>query len=120
MANAPSAVRAARYLRDRDAIEIEFNGGGIIIIPRRAIPEIARARTSVLEGVTVSIAGDAIHWRALDVDISVPGLVEHVFGTRLFAASTGHRGGRQTSKAKAAAARLNGAKGGRPRKRSTA
>jgi hypothetical protein len=56
----------------------------------------------------------------LDVDIYVPGLVGVAFGKRLFAAATGRTGGSRTSKAKAAAARANGAKGGRPRKRLSA
>jgi hypothetical protein len=56
----------------------------------------------------------------LDVDVYVPGLVERAFGSRLFAAATGRRGGRRKSKAKADAARTNGAKGGRPRKRASA
>jgi hypothetical protein len=34
--------------------------------------------------------------------------------TRLFAAATGRRGGRRKSKAKAVAAKANGARGGRP------
>ncbi len=38
---------------------------------------------------------------------------------RFFAASTGKRGGQRRSKLKAAAARANGALGGRPRKRKT-
>ena len=89
-------------------------------IPRQAIAELADAPPSILNAVTVSPAGDALAWRALDVDLYIPGLLERVFGTRMFAASSGRRGGRRTSKAKAAAARANGAKGGRPRKVLTA
>jgi hypothetical protein len=55
--------------------------------------------------------------RSVDVDVYVPGLIERTFGPRLLAAAAGRRGGRRKSKAKAAAARANGAKGGRPRKR---
>jgi hypothetical protein len=60
--------------------------------------------------------GYALHWEKLDVDLSVPGLLAGLFGTRrhmdrLRAA----RAGRATSTAKADAARRNGAKGGRPR-----
>jgi hypothetical protein len=86
-------------------------------IPRRMVPGLARARASVLESVIISPAGDALSWRSVDVDVYVPGLIEHTFGTRLLAAAAGRRGGRRKSKAKAAAARINGAKGGRPRKR---
>ncbi len=78
------------------------------------------ADASALGSIGVSAAGDALSWPVLDVDVYVPGLVERAFGTRLFARATGQRGGRRQSKAKAAAARANGAKGGRPRKRLTA
>jgi hypothetical protein len=89
-------------------------------IPRAIVPGLERASASKLEWFVVSPAGDALSWPSLDIDIYVPGLVECAFSTRLFAASTGRRGGRRRSKAKAAAAKANGAKGGRPRKRLTA
>jgi hypothetical protein len=89
-------------------------------IPRKAVPGLERATPATIESVVVSPAGDALSWPALNVDIYVPGLVERVFGTRLFAAATGRRGGRRRSKAKAAASKTNGAKGGRPRKRVSA
>jgi hypothetical protein len=113
----PSAVVDAAYDADHDAFNLTFRNGGSMTIPRRLIPGLEREPDSVLHAVTISPAGDALSWRSADVDVYVPGLVERTFGTRLLAAATGRRGGRRRSKAKAAAARLNGAKGGRPRKR---
>jgi hypothetical protein len=115
----PSAVLDARYDSDADAIHLKFGGGGSMSIPRRIVPGLERASESKMVSIVVSPAGDALSWPSLDVDVYVPGLVERAFGTRLFAASTGRRGGRRRSKAKAAAAKANGAKGGRPRKRLT-
>jgi hypothetical protein len=89
-------------------------------IPRAMIPGLESASKSNLEAIEVSPAGDALLWPSLDVEVYVPGLVERAFGNRLFAAATGRRGGRRRSKAKAAAAKVNGAKGGRPRKRLSA
>jgi hypothetical protein len=88
-------------------------------IPRRIVPGLERAAESKIESIVVSSAGDALSWPSLDVDVYIPGLIERAFGTRVFAASTGRRGGRRRSKAKATAARANGEKGGRPRKRLT-
>jgi hypothetical protein len=113
----PSAVVKARYEPDGDLIDLTFGGGGSMAIPRKAIPGLERATPATIASVVVSPAGDALSWPGLDVDIYVPGLVERVFGSRLFAAATGRRGGRRRSKAKAAASKANGAKGGRPRKR---
>jgi len=58
-------------------------------------------------------AGYGLHREALDVDLSIPGLLAGLFGTKAYMA---RHAGRATSPAKAAAARANGAKGGRPRK----
>ncbi len=58
-------------------------------------------------------AGYGLHWESLDLDYSVPGLMNGVFGTAKWMAA---RAGRSTSPAKAGAARANGRKGGRPRK----
>jgi hypothetical protein len=119
-AHDPSAVVEARYNRDGDLIELKFAGGGSMAIPRKAVPGLQRASTSSIESIVVSPAGEALSWPSLDVDVYVPDLVEHAFGSRLFAAATGRRGGRTRSKAKAAAAKANGTKGGRPRKRLSA
>jgi Protein of unknown function (DUF2442) len=115
-----SAVVSARYDPHADAIDLRFGGGGSMSIPRKLIRGLEKASAAKVASIVVSAAGDALLWPPLDVDVYVPGLVERAFGTRLFAASTGRRGGRRRSKAKAAAAKTNGAKGGRPRKRLTA
>ena len=116
----PSAVVDASYDSIRDAFNLTFRSGGSMVIPRRMVPGLGRAPTSALQSVSVSPAGDALSWRSVDLDVYVPGLIERTFGTRLLAAASGRRGGRRKSKAKAAAARVNGAKGGRPRKRQRA
>ena len=116
----PSAVVDARYDAARDAIDLEFRSGAVITIPRHVVPSLGAVSPLALSGISVSPAGDALSWPLLDVDVYIPGLVERACGTRLFARATGQRGGLRRSKAKAAAARENGAKGGRPSKRLTA
>ncbi|PWT82035.1 MAG: DUF2442 domain-containing protein [Blastocatellia bacterium] len=112
----PSAVAGASYDIERDVFNLAFRSGGSMAIPRRLIPGLDQATNSALESVSISPAGDALSWRSIDVDVYVPGLIERTFGSRLLAAASGRRGGRRKSKAKAAAARMNGAKGGRPRR----
>ena len=116
----PTAVVDARFEPRERSLRLTFRGGGGMLIPIDKVSELSGGSPADLARITVSPLGDALSWSALDVDIYVPGLIEDVFGARLFAAATGRRGGRRRSKAKAAAARLNGAKGGRPRKRATA
>lgn len=81
-----SAVVAARYDTLRHGIELEFRSGATMAIPRQLIAALDGAPLRELVSVTVSPAGDAISWRALDVDLYVPGLVERAFGRGLFEA----------------------------------
>ena len=115
-----SALVDAHYDRASDAVLLTFRGGGSMTIPRRVIPGLEHQPASALQSMTLSPAGDALLWPSLDADVYVPGLVERAFGNWLFAAAAGRRGGQRRTKAKMAAARRNGAKGGRPRKRATA
>jgi hypothetical protein len=53
----------------------------------------------------------------LDAHLYLPALMQGIFGTKAWmAAQLGASGGRARSAAKAAAARANGKRGGRPRK----
>jgi hypothetical protein len=106
-----------RYLPRRDSIELTFAGGATMTIPRRAIGEFDALPTDALRGFVVSASGDAIVHRSVGAEIAVLSLVTAVLGSRRLSAAFARRGGQQTSKAKAAAARANGAKGGRPRNR---
>jgi len=115
----PDAVATVRYLSRRDSIELAFASGGTMTIPRRMIRELDAMPTDSLKGLVVSAAGDAVVHRSFDVEIAVLGLATAVLGSRRLSAAFARRGGQRSSKAKAAAARANGAKGGRPRNRST-
>lgn len=66
-----------------------------------------------LAEIEVSAAGFGLHWPQIDDDYTVKGLMNGAFGTAKWMAA---QAGRTSSTAKAAAARANGAKGGRPRK----
>lgn len=58
-------------------------------------------------------SGIGLHWETLDVDLSVPDLLAGPFGAK---AHMAQHAGQARSAAKAAAARANGSRGGRPRK----
>ena len=104
---------AARYDRKADRIIVELTSGATFAFPPRLVQGLADAAPALLAGVELSAGGEGLHWEALDVDYSVPGLVNGVFGTAKWMAA---QAGRGSSLAKAAAARANGARGGRPRK----
>jgi hypothetical protein len=108
----PHAI-AARYDRKADRVIVELTSGATFAFPPRLVQGLAGATPDQLAEVEVLGAGSGLHWETLDVDYSVPGLVNGLFGTAKWMAG---QAGRASSPAKAAAARANGAKGGRPRK----
>jgi hypothetical protein len=67
-----SALVDARYEGTSDSVLLTFRGGGSMTIPRRMIPGLERQPASALETRTLSPAGDALRWPALDVDVYAP------------------------------------------------
>ena len=103
----------ARYDRRRKRVVVELTNGCVFAFPPHLAQGLETATDDELAAVEVLGSGYGLHWETLDVDLSVPGLLAGIFGT---AATMARRAGRATSPAKAAAARVNGAKGGRPQK----
>lgn len=85
------------------------------MVPHELIEGLAGATPEALADIKIMPAGTGIVWPQLDVDVSVPGLAMEVFGSRTWMRELARRAGSATSAAKAAAARANGKKGGRPR-----
>jgi hypothetical protein len=103
----------ARYDGKLDRVIVELTNGCAFAFPPRLAQGLEQASPDLLASVEILGAGYGLHWEALDVDLSVPGLMAGIFGTK---AHMARRAGQATSVAKAAASRANGAKGGRPRK----
>jgi Protein of unknown function (DUF2442) len=112
----PRATKA-RYDRRRDSIVVALSNGCSFAFPPRLGQGLETATEDQLAEVTILGAGYGLHWEALDVDLSIQGLLAGIFGTR---AHMARLAGRVTTPAKAKAARTNGAKGGRPPKVSAA
>lgn len=105
---------AARYDAASRQVVINLTNGCTFSFPPLLVQDLENATDDGLAAVEILGAGYGLHWEALDVDVSVPGLLNGLFGTAAYMA---RRAGATKSPAKAAAARANGAKGGRPRKR---
>jgi hypothetical protein len=116
---AAASVRAlgARYDAARQRVELELTNGYVVGVPVRQFAEIAAASAAQLAGVEVIGAGNVLHWELLDADYSVPAILAEGIGRHVAMRVMAGAGGRARSKAKVAAARANGKKGGRPRKR---
>lgn len=114
-AAAEPRASSARYDRRIGRIVVELTNGCTFAFPPNLAQGLENATADELAEVEILGAGYGLHWETLDVDFTVPGLLAGIFGTRAYMA---RHAGRSTSAAKAAAARANGAKGGRPRKTS--
>ncbi len=106
-------ARSARYDASSGRVIVELTNGCTFAFPARLAQGLEGATDEQLAAVEVLGAGYGLHWEELDTDLSIPGLLAGLFGT---AAWTARHAGQATSPAKAVAARVNGRKGGRPRK----
>lgn len=111
----PRATKAY-YDQGSYRIVVELSNGSDFRFPPSSVQELVAASPDELAQVEVSPSGRTLRWKKLDADLSLPGLMMGVFGTKLWMAHLGRIGGQATSEAKADAARLNGMKGGRPEK----
>ena len=107
----------ARYDFIAGRVVIDLINGCAYAFPPRLVPDLQEAGADDLALVEVDGLGFNLHWPTLGVDLYVPALIAGIFGTKAWMArALARRAGETKSPAKAAAARANGAKGGRPRK----
>ena len=111
----PHAV-SAFYDDAQRLVFMALRNGVVFGVPPHLLQGLESATPEQLDLIEVSPQGALLHWPALDVSHGVANLVEGVFGASWWVSDRAARAGRVKSAAKAAAARTNGAKGGRPRK----
>ena len=103
-----------------DLLILKFKDGHRHVIPREDLQGLQSATKEQIARVEILGNGTGLHWPALDVDFYVPGLLRGIYGTKKWMAEIGRSGGSVKSAAKKRAARVNGLKGGRPRRREPA
>jgi hypothetical protein len=109
-----AAAAAVIYDRRSDAVVVTMRSGAVATIPRALIPVVAEAHPDAAEDVDLSPMGSSLRFPSLDADVAVQGLIRRVFGIN----EANRLAGATKSKARAAASRSNGLKGGRPRVKS--
>jgi hypothetical protein len=115
----PRAV-SAHYDRRLRRIMILLSSRLEIAFAPQDAEGLEHATAAELEPIEISPSGFGIYFPKLDADLYLPALLEGFLGSKQWmAARMGAEGGRARSKAKTAAARANGALGGRPKKKAT-
>ena len=116
LASEPRAL-TARYEASTGRVMLELTNGCSYAFPTVLVQDLQEAGAADLADVWVDGNGFNLHFPALDVDLFVPALVAGIFGTKAWMTrELARAAGSRTSPSKAMAARVNGAKGGRPRK----
>jgi hypothetical protein len=110
-------ARSVSFDSTAGRVVVETTTGFLFGFPVRRIPALRRASAAQLADVRVDGAGSLLAWDELDVHLSVGGLLFDAVGRSQRLTEFAREAGRATSERKAAAARANGAKGGRPRKK---
>ena len=117
--NVPRVV-AAHYDRKTGRAVIQLSSKLIVSFSPGDVEGLEDAKASQLSEIEISPSGFGIHFRAVDADLYVPGLIEGAFGSGRWIQQIGKLGGLSRSASKAKASRENGKRGGRPKERAAA
>lgn len=110
-----SALKIATH--PNPALIISFADETSVSLPVSMFPEFSELKSAQLKRLELGFAGSAITLDEEDLHVSIAGLIKASEPMRdMVRAVSASLLGSSTSEAKAAAARVNGAKGGRPRK----
>lgn len=110
-------IVGARYDAEHDALVTDLSTGSTLIVPRHAIAGFAQADPASLADVTINPGAESLWSDTVDDGVLLDQLLEIAAGSEHIKTLGGRISGRARTPAKAAAARANGAKGGRPRKK---
>lgn len=109
-------AESARYDAGRNRVIVRLTTGVEIGFPPALAQGLEHATAEQLDAIEVTPAGLGLHFPKLDADVYVPALLEGSLGSaNWMAGALGRKGGKSRSSRKAAAARENGKRGGRPR-----
>lgn len=110
-------AESAHYDRERDRVIVRLSTGVELGLRPQDVEGLEKASPEDLSEIEIEAMGLGLHWPRIDADLYLPAVLEGVLGSRRWMAQRlGAAGGEGRSEAKAAAARENGKKGGRPAK----
>ena len=104
------------YNQESRKIVIHFDNHCTFECPVRLLQGVSNLTDDEIAKVELTPAGWGITWSSADLDFGVNELLQGVFGTKAWMKEIAAKGGRSRSEKKQAASRINGTKGGRPKK----
>ncbi|WP_131107590.1 DUF2442 domain-containing protein [Pseudomonas sp. Sample_10] len=112
-----NGLRATSVTYVEPCLAISFIDGSGVLLPVQHYPEFDEFDVEDFADLKVGFSGTALCHEGKDLHVSIAGMISASKPLMDMAASViASRNGRQSSAAKAEAARANGRKGGRPRK----
>ena len=81
-------VQSARYNPRRGRVIVQLSTGVEVTFPVKLAEGLASASPEDLAEIEISPTGLGLHWPRLDADLYVPALLQGVFGSRSWMAST--------------------------------
>ena len=108
------------FFDEKDSrIIIHFFNGTIFSFLTDSVEAIASLSSETLATVELTPSGKGLRWDEADIDLSIIGLMMGIFGSQQWMREIAVKGGKSKSERKKAASRVNGKKGGRPKKVTT-
>ena len=104
------------YDPEKGLVLVELRSGFAFGFPPERVAGLDESSAKQLAEVEISPSGDGLRWDSLDVHVSLTGLVAEAMNLKEWAPRIM---GQTRSDKKSRASRINGLKGGRPRKTST-
>ena len=108
--------RAKRVTFVDGRFTIYFNNEVTFSFLAKTVEAITQLSTKELATVELTPSGKGLRWDKPDIDLSIQGLLLGIFGSNIWMKQIASKGGASTSEKKQLASRINGKKGGRPRK----
>ncbi len=109
-------IVAATYARRSDMIRVDLSSGCMLSVPRSKILGFAKAKPNQLADLEIMPGRETLWSEAVDDGVTLEQLVIIAAGEPILGDIGARINGSKKSPARAAASRLNGVKGGRPRK----
>jgi len=109
-------ARSVEHVPELNLLIVKLSNGRRLALPIEDLQGLGDATHEQTENYELLGRGTGIRFPELDVDLYVPALIEGVYGNRRWMAQLGRKGGSAKTPAKRQAARINGAKGGRPKR----